>query len=152
VLVALAVAAGLRLHADGVTSTDRRTGLERENTTLRTEVARLQAELELERATRSALGRQVDGLSQQVAELDGQLAFFHAQSGRPRKAGRIETGGMQMMFRRKSDQSIEVTKLSSLIDNGVEIVGDVMIKDGLRIDGHVQGEVRCRQDAAGCSC
>jgi septal ring factor EnvC (AmiA/AmiB activator) len=86
VLVALAVAAGLRLHADGVTSTDRRTGLERENTTLRTEVARLQAELELERATRSALGRQVDGLSQQVAELDGQLAFFHAQSGRPRKA------------------------------------------------------------------
>jgi cytoskeletal protein CcmA (bactofilin family) len=56
---------------------------------------------------------------------------------------------MQMMFRRKSDQSIEVTKLSSLIDNGVEIVGDVMIKDGLRIDGHVQGEVRCRQDARG---
>jgi cytoskeletal protein CcmA (bactofilin family) len=54
-----------------------------------------------------------------------------------------------MMFRRKSDQSIEVTRLSSLIDNGVEIVGDVMIKDGLRIDGHVQGEVRCRQDARG---
>jgi len=53
------------------------------------------------------------------------------------------------MFRRKSDQSIEVTRLSSLIDNGVEIVGDIMIKDGLRIDGHVQGEVRCRQDARG---
>jgi hypothetical protein len=86
VLVALAVAAGLRLHADGVTSAERRTGLERENATLRTVVARLQAELELERATRSALGRQVDGLSQQVADLDSQLGFFHAQSGRTRKA------------------------------------------------------------------
>jgi septal ring factor EnvC (AmiA/AmiB activator) len=86
VLVALAAAAGLRLHADGVTSADRRTGLERENATLRAEVARLQAELELERATRSALGRQVHGLSQQVADLDSQLGFFHAQSGRPRRA------------------------------------------------------------------
>lgn len=53
------------------------------------------------------------------------------------------------MFRRKSNPSIEVTKLSSLIDGGVEIVGDVFIKDGLRIDGHVQGDVRCRQDARG---
>ena len=53
------------------------------------------------------------------------------------------------MFRRKSNPSIEVTKLSSLIDGGVEIVGDVFITDGLRIDGHVQGDVRCRQDARG---
>jgi uncharacterized small protein (DUF1192 family) len=86
VLVALAVAAGLRLHADGVTSADRRTGLQQENATLRAEVARLQAELELERATRSALGRQVGELSQRVADLDSQLGFFHAQSGRPRRA------------------------------------------------------------------
>ena len=52
-----------------------------------------------------------------------------------------------MMFRRKSDQSIEVTKLSSLIDSGVEIVGDVVITDGLRVDGHVHGDVRAKPDA-----
>lgn len=56
---------------------------------------------------------------------------------------------MQMKFRRKSDQSIEITKLSSLIDSGVEIVGNVFITDGLRVDGHVQGEVRSRPDARG---
>lgn len=53
------------------------------------------------------------------------------------------------MFRRKSNPSIEVTKLSSLIDGGVEIVGDVIITDGLRVDGHVHGDVRVRQDARG---
>ncbi|MCM2310738.1 MAG: polymer-forming cytoskeletal protein [Steroidobacteraceae bacterium] len=53
------------------------------------------------------------------------------------------------MFRRKSDQSIDVTRLSSLIDRGVEIVGDVIITDGLRIDGHVQGNVRAKPDARG---
>ena len=53
------------------------------------------------------------------------------------------------MFRRKTDQFIEVTKLSSLIDRGVEIVGDVVITDGLRIDGHVQGDVRAKGDARG---
>jgi cytoskeletal protein CcmA (bactofilin family) len=52
-------------------------------------------------------------------------------------------------FRRKSDLAIEVTKLSSLIDAGVEIVGDVFIRDGLRVDGRIQGEVRCRDDAHG---
>jgi cytoskeletal protein CcmA (bactofilin family) len=56
---------------------------------------------------------------------------------------------MQMKFRRKTDLSIEVTRLSSLIDRGVEIVGDVCITDGLRIDGHVRGEIRSRPDARG---
>jgi cytoskeletal protein CcmA (bactofilin family) len=56
---------------------------------------------------------------------------------------------MQVKFRRKSDQAIDVTRLSSLIDAGVEIVGDVLITDGLRIDGRVQGEVRSRPDARG---
>jgi cytoskeletal protein CcmA (bactofilin family) len=56
---------------------------------------------------------------------------------------------MQMKFRRKSDLAIEVTKLSSLIDAGVEIVGDVFIRDGLRVDGRVKGEVRSRDDAHG---
>lgn len=54
-----------------------------------------------------------------------------------------------MKFRRKSDQSIEVTRLSSLIDGGVEIVGDVIITDGLRVDGRVQGDVRSKNEARG---
>ena len=52
-----------------------------------------------------------------------------------------------MMFRRKSDQSIEVTRLSSLIDRGVEIVGDVIVTDGLRVDGRIQGDVRTKPEA-----
>jgi len=51
------------------------------------------------------------------------------------------------MFRRKSDRFIEVTRLSSLIDRGVEIVGDVIVTDGLRIDGHVRGDVRAKPEA-----
>jgi cytoskeletal protein CcmA (bactofilin family) len=54
-----------------------------------------------------------------------------------------------MKFRRKTDFAIEVTKLSSLIDAGVEIVGDVFIRDGLRVDGRIQGEVRCQEGAHG---
>ncbi len=54
-----------------------------------------------------------------------------------------------MKFRRKSDQSIDVTKLSSLIDRGVEIVGDVSITDGLRVDGRIQGDVCARPEARG---
>lgn len=52
-----------------------------------------------------------------------------------------------MMFRRKSDRFIEVTRLSSLIDRGVEIVGDVIVTDGLRIDGHVRGDVRAKPES-----
>ena len=54
-----------------------------------------------------------------------------------------------MKFRRKSDHAIDVTRLSSLIDRGVEIVGDVVISDGVRIDGRVQGDVRSKADARG---
>jgi cytoskeletal protein CcmA (bactofilin family) len=52
-----------------------------------------------------------------------------------------------MMFRRKTDQFIEVTRLSSLIDRGVEIVGDVIVTDGLRVDGRVKGDVRAKPEA-----
>jgi cytoskeletal protein CcmA (bactofilin family) len=52
-----------------------------------------------------------------------------------------------MKFRRKSDQAIDVTRLSSLVDRGVEIVGDVIVTDGLRIDGRVQGNVRAKPEA-----
>ena len=53
------------------------------------------------------------------------------------------------MFGRKSRKPIEVTRLSSLIAAGVEIAGDVVITDGLRIDGQVEGNVVCKQDAHG---
>jgi septal ring factor EnvC (AmiA/AmiB activator) len=85
VLVALALTAGLRTLSDGAMDSAQRAQLQQENSGLRTEVARLQAELDLERATREALGRQVGELNQQIADLDSQVGFFHAQSGRPRK-------------------------------------------------------------------
>lgn len=58
------------------------------------------------------------------------------------------------MFRRKTDQpSIDVSRLSSLIAAGVEIAGDVVVTDGVRIDGQVVGELRRQsQTRAGCSC
>ena len=54
-----------------------------------------------------------------------------------------------MKFRRKSDHAIDVTRLSSLIDRGVEIVGDLVISDGVRIDGRVLGDVRAQAGARG---
>lgn len=86
VLVALATAASLRLLSEGTATNERRAELQDENSALRAEVARLQAEFELERATREALGGQVGELNQRIADLDRQLEFFHAQSGRPRTA------------------------------------------------------------------
>lgn len=53
------------------------------------------------------------------------------------------------MFRRKSRTPIDVTRLSSLIAAGVEIVGDVCITDGLRIDGQLEGNVLCKEAARG---
>ena len=54
------------------------------------------------------------------------------------------------MFRRKTDQpSIDVSRLSSLIASGVEIVGDVIVTDGVRIDGRVVGNVLTKADGRG---
>jgi uncharacterized small protein (DUF1192 family) len=86
VLVALAAIAGLRLLSEGAATRTQRAELQKENTALRTELARLQAEYDLERATREALGQQVGELNRRIADLDRQLEFFHAQSGRPRAA------------------------------------------------------------------
>ena len=49
------------------------------------------------------------------------------------------------MFGKKKDASIELTKLSSLIASNVEVVGDLSFVDGLRIDGHVRGNVLSKQ-------
>jgi septal ring factor EnvC (AmiA/AmiB activator) len=86
VLVALAAAAGLRLYAGGAESLAGRDRLRQENSALQADVARLEAELELARATRSALDAQVAELNRRIADLDRELSFVHAQNGRPRRA------------------------------------------------------------------
>ena len=53
------------------------------------------------------------------------------------------------MFRRRSRKPLDVTRLSSLIGAGVEIAGDVVITDGLRIDGRVEGHVHCSDEVHG---
>ena len=42
---------------------------------------------------------------------------------------------------RRNKPFIEVTKLSSLIAEGVEITGDIQFAGGMRMDGHVKGNV-----------
>lgn len=46
-----------------------------------------------------------------------------------------------MFTKRKRRPFIEVTKLSSLIAEDVEISGDVYFSSGIRIDGHVKGNL-----------
>ena len=54
------------------------------------------------------------------------------------------------MFRRKTDQpSIDVSRLSSLIASGVQIAGDVIVTDGVRIDGQVHGNVIAKPETKG---
>lgn len=84
VLVVLSAIAGLRLLADGASATQHRNRLQQENAGLRTEVARLEAELQIERATHAALDEQVGALDRQVTELESQLAFVNAQRNRGR--------------------------------------------------------------------
>ena len=50
-----------------------------------------------------------------------------------------------MFAKRKKQPFIEVTKLSSLIAEGVEITGDIVFSSGMRIDGRVKGNVIGRQ-------
>ena len=54
-----------------------------------------------------------------------------------------------MFTRRKKRPFIEVTKLSSLIAEDVEIIGDVCFSGGIRIDGRVKGNVIARAAAEG---
>jgi cytoskeletal protein CcmA (bactofilin family) len=52
-----------------------------------------------------------------------------------------------MFSKRKKAPFIEVTKLSSLIAEDVEITGDVCYTDGIRIDGRIKGNVVGRTGA-----
>lgn len=84
-LAALAAAAALRLYAGGAGVLAGRDRLRQDNSALQAEVARLEAENELERATRSALDTQVAELNRRIEDLERELAFVHAQNGRPRR-------------------------------------------------------------------
>jgi cytoskeletal protein CcmA (bactofilin family) len=53
------------------------------------------------------------------------------------------------MFRRKKGMSIEVTKLSSLVSHTMAVHGDVIFSGGLRVDGHVKGNVISKDDGRG---
>jgi uncharacterized small protein (DUF1192 family) len=86
ILVAVGTAASLRLFADGQASLDRHSRLQQDHAALQAGFARLEAELALEQAIRSALDQQVTELNRRIADLDSQLAFVHAQGGRPRPA------------------------------------------------------------------
>ena len=84
VLLSLAALAGLRLYADASGPAARVSALQQENASLGEELARLRAELVLERATRVALEQQVTELNERASGLESQLNFFNAQSGRNR--------------------------------------------------------------------
>lgn len=45
------------------------------------------------------------------------------------------------MFGKRKSPSIKVTRLASLVAEGVEIVGDLSFTRGLRIDGRIKGNV-----------
>lgn len=45
------------------------------------------------------------------------------------------------MLGRKRKRTIEMTKLSSLVADNLQIVGDVLFSAGLRVDGRIQGNV-----------
>ena len=57
------------------------------------------------------------------------------------------------MFGRKkaraASASIEINKLSSLIADNVEVVGDVVFSGGLRVDGRVEGNVINKDEERG---
>jgi hypothetical protein len=81
-ILCLAAVEGMRLLHDGTSAAGQRGSLESANAALRAQVAGLQAELQLERATRAAVDRQAAELGRQVAELERQLAFVNAQKTR----------------------------------------------------------------------
>ncbi|MDX9698957.1 MAG: polymer-forming cytoskeletal protein [Rhodocyclaceae bacterium] len=52
-----------------------------------------------------------------------------------------------MMFGKKKDKrnAIEVTRLSSLVADNLQVVGDVLFTGGLRVDGKIEGNVLGRE-------
>ena len=83
-LVVLVFLIGRQLHAATQAAADSVSDLRRENASLRSDLARVRTELELERATRIALTRQVATLNEETTELERRLGFFNSQSPRQR--------------------------------------------------------------------
>lgn len=54
-----------------------------------------------------------------------------------------------MFAKRKKQPFIKMTQLSTLIAEGVEITGDIVFSNGMRIDGSVKGNVVGRSSADG---
>lgn len=48
------------------------------------------------------------------------------------------------MLGKKKDTTIDLSKLSSLIASNMDVSGDVHFLDGLRVDGHINGNVLCK--------
>ena len=53
------------------------------------------------------------------------------------------------MFGRKKDNSIDITKLSSLVAENVEITGNLAFNDGLRVDGKICGNLSNKEGKKG---
>ena len=85
-LVVLALALGARFYLDGDAPASRLAAMQRENATLRADLARVRTELELERSAHAAVAGQVAELNERAGQLKAQVDFFNTQSGRPGKA------------------------------------------------------------------
>jgi hypothetical protein len=81
-LIAAGLAVGAWMYSSGRVPAVRVAELERENASLKADLARARTDLEFERSTRTALTAQVAELSQKAGELKNQVDFFNAQSGR----------------------------------------------------------------------
>ena len=77
---------GIQLFAPELSTPAATMQLRRENSRLHEEVERARAELQVERATRAELDRQVAELNETVKQLNTQLDFFESHSGGSRKA------------------------------------------------------------------
>jgi hypothetical protein len=81
-LIVAGLAVGAWMYTSGRVPAARLAALERENASLKADLARARTDLQFERSTRAALTAQVAELSQKAGELKNQVDFFNAQSGR----------------------------------------------------------------------
>jgi Tfp pilus assembly protein PilO len=83
-VVSVLAGAGWRYFEQRLAPLARLAQLEAENVRLRAEADAARIELEMERATRAELKRQVGELNEQVSQLTHQLEFFNSQAKSPR--------------------------------------------------------------------
>jgi hypothetical protein len=81
-VIVAGLAVGAWMYTSGRVPAARLAALERENASLKADLARARTDLQFERSTRAALTAQVAELSQKAGELKNQVDFFNAQSGR----------------------------------------------------------------------